>query len=191
MSGLNYFGIQLSSGDASQLLQNALRQVKALIFPVEGVLTGNQITVNDRGEASCSCNVRDALAIAEARRRGLHIAALSERSSDAQRHLLEHIGIEPVYLGCERKIDAYEKFKVDCGLRDEDCAYIADDVIDIPILEKAALSITPIDGIEYLRNRVSYISAYEGGKGCIREMVELILQEQGKWKYSEYSTSEG
>lgn len=188
MSGINYFGIQLSSGDASERLQNALRQVKSLIFPVEGILTGSQITFNDRGEETCSCNIRDALAIAEARQRGLHIAAISVRSSDAQRHLLEHIGIEHAYLDCVSKADAYEAFKAACGLVDEECAYIADDVVDIPILEKAALSITPIDGIEYLRNRVSYISAYEGGKGCVREMVELILQEQGKWEYDEYSS---
>ena len=185
MSGINYFGVQLSSGDASELLQSTLRKVKALIFPVEGVLTGNQITVNDRGEESCSCHARDVLAVAEARQRGLHIVAISERSSDAQRHLLERIGIEHAYLGCDRKIDAYEEFKTICGLGDDACAYIADDVIDIPILEKAALSVTPIDGVEYLRNRVSYISAYEGGKGCVREMVELILQEQRKWEYSE------
>ena len=187
MSGLNYFGIQLSSGDSSEILQNALKQVKALIFPVEGVLTGSQITLTSNGEEACSCNVRDILAIKEARERGLLIAAISERSSSAQRKLLEHIGIEHSYLGYENKIDAYEEFKGVCTLRDEDCAYIADDVIDIPILEKAALSVTPIDGIEYLRNRVSYISGYEGGKGCIREMVELILQEQDKWDYSEYS----
>ena len=187
MSDFNYFGIQLSSGDASERLQNALRQVKALIFPVEGILTGSLITVNDRGEESCSCSVRDALAVSEAKKKGLHIAAFSERSGDAQRRLIERIGIEHAYLGCGRKIDAYEQFKTACGLTDDQCAYIADDVIDVPILEKTALSITPIDGIEYLRNRVSYISAYEGGKGCIREMVELILQEQGKWEYSEYS----
>ena len=187
MSGINYFGIQLSSGDASERLQNALRQVKALIFPVEGILTGSQITFNGRGEEICSCNVRDALAISEAKQRGLHVAAVSERSSDAQRHLLGHLGIEHVYLDYGRKVDAYEEFKAGLGLEDEECAYIADDVVDIPILEKVELSITPIDGIEYLRNRVSYISAYEGGKGCIREMIELILQEQGRWEYSEYS----
>lgn len=188
MSDLNYFGIQLSSGDASQRLQNALRQVKALIFPVEGVLTGGQVTFAGRGEEICSCNVRDAFALREARERGLHIAAISERSSDAQKQLLEHLGIEHIYLGYDPKIKAYEELKTVCGLQDEDCAYIADDVIDIPILEKVALSITPIDGVEYLRNRVSYISAYEGGKGCVREVIELILQEQGKWEYSEYST---
>ncbi|NEX14232.1 MAG: 3-deoxy-D-manno-octulosonate 8-phosphate phosphatase [Prosthecochloris sp.] len=187
MSGLNYFGIQLSTGDSSEILQKALKQVKALIFPVEGVLTGSQITFASSGEEVCSCNVRDVLAVKEAKERGLHIAAISERSSSAHRQLLEHIGIEHIYLGCENKLDAYEEFKADCSLEDEDCAYIADDVIDIPILEKATLSVTPIDGIEYLRNRVSYISGYEGGKGCIREMVELILHEQGKWDYSEYS----
>ena len=186
MSGINYFGIQLSSGDASERLQHALRQVKALIFPVEGIVTGGQITINDRGEESCSCNVRDALAIAEARKNGLHVAALSERASEAQRHLLEHIGIEHIYLGCRHKVEAYESFKRESGLEDEDCAYIADDLIDIPILEKVALSITPIDGVEYLRNRVSYISGYEGGKGCIREIIELILQQHGKWEFSEH-----
>ncbi len=187
MSGINYFGIQLSAGDASERLQNALRQVRALIFPLEGVLTGSQITVNDRGGESCSCNVRDALAVKKARKNGLHIAVISEHSGDAQRNLLEKIGVEHVYLGYDSKMDAYEEFKAACGLTDEDCAYIADDIVDVPLLEKTAFTVTPIDGVEYLRNRVTYISAYEGGKGCIREMVELILQEQGKWEYGRYA----
>ncbi len=187
MPEFNYFGVQLSSGDAAKIMQDALGKIKALIFPVEGVLTGSRITYTSSGDEICSCNVRDALALREAKKRGLHLAAISERQSEAEKHLLERLGIDRFYAGCRRKLDAYEEFTTEYALRDEDCACIADDVIDIPILEKVALSITPIDGIEYLRNRVSYISGYEGGNGCIREIVEMILFEQGKWDYSEYS----
>ncbi len=186
MSGINYFGIQLSSGDHSERLTTAISRVKALMFPVDGVLAGGHRTFTGSGEEICSCYGRDALAIREAQEQGLQIAAFSVRESPAVRHLLEEIGIQQAFLGCSSTIDAYEAFKDSSGLQDDECAYIADDFTDIPVLEKVALSVTPIDGIEYLRNRVSYISAYEGGKGCIREMIELILQQQGKWIYTDH-----
>jgi len=186
VSGINYFGIQLSAGDHSERLTTAISRVKALMFSVDGVLTGGQITFDGSGEEICSCYGRDALAIRAAQESGLQIAAFSARQSNALRSLLEEIGIRNAFLGCSNTMEAYEAFTSSCGLEDDECAYIADDVGDIPILEKVALSVTPIDGIEYLRNRVSYISGFEGGKGCVREMIELILQQQGKWTFSDH-----
>lgn len=186
MSGINYFGIQLSAGDHSQRLQDALGRIKGLVFPLEGVMSGGHLTFTSGGDEICSCFFRDVLAIREAEERGISVAVVSERQSKAAATMLGQAGVRHIYLGCESKLQAYEQFKKECGLCDDDCAYIADDIVDIPILEKVTLSITPIDGVEYLRNRVSYISAYEGGKGCIREIIELILQQQGKWQYSDH-----
>ncbi|MEC9486007.1 MAG: 3-deoxy-D-manno-octulosonate 8-phosphate phosphatase [Prosthecochloris sp.] len=186
MSGINYFGIQLSSGDHSQRLQDALVRVRGLLFPVEGVMAGGHMTFTASGEDICSCFVRDALAIREAEENGVKVAVVSDRRSPAVEEMLRQAGVRHAYLGYGSALEAYEQFKNDCGLEDGDCAYIADDIVDIPVLEKVLLSITPIDGVEYLRNRVSYISAYEGGKGCIREVIELILQQQGKWQYSDH-----
>jgi len=183
VSEFNYFGIQLSDGDATRRLQDSLKQVKAVMMPVEGVLCGGYMTVNGSGEETCSCFHRDAFAIEEAQRNGLHVGVVSQRESDACRRLMERIGVRHVYTGAASRLDAYEAFRNACGLEDADCLYIGDDVVDVPVLERTGFSSTPIDGIEYLRNRVTYVSAYEGGKGCVREMIELVLQEQGKWNF--------
>ncbi len=183
MPDFNYFGIQLSDVDANRRLQHTLKQVKAIMMPVEGVLSGGHMTVDGSGGESCSCFHRDALAIREARRNGLEVVVVSGRETAACRFLMERLGVRQAYLGFENRLEAYEEFKRSCGLEDGDCLYIGDDVPDIPVLEKAAFSSTPIDGIEYIRDRVSYVSAYEGGRGCVREIIELVLQEQGKWEY--------
>ena len=184
MPDFNYFGIQLSDGDVTRRMQHTLKQLKAIMMPVEGVLSGGYMMVDGSGGENCSCFHRDAFAIREARRKGLEVAVVSGRETAACRFLMERLGVHHAYLGFENRLEAYEEFKLACGLEDGDCVYIGDDVSDIPALEKAAFSSTPIDGIEYLRDRVTYVSAYEGGRGCAREIIEMVLQEQGKWEYS-------
>ncbi len=58
------------------------------------------------------------------------------------------------------------------------------------MLSKVGLPATAIDGADYLRNRVGYIAGYEGGKGCVREVVEMILTHQNKWPYIERPDTE-
>jgi len=186
VSGINYFGIQLSTGDHSERLRDALMKVKALVFPVEGVLCGPRLAWDSEGRTGASCSVRDAFAVREAVRQGLQVAAFSQERYEAQDRMLDELGISSRYSGISSPLEAYERFLAESGLADEDCACIAEDILYIPVLERTGLSVTPIDGIEYLRNRVTYISAYEGGKGCVREMVELILQQQGRWEYTDH-----
>jgi 3-deoxy-D-manno-octulosonate 8-phosphate phosphatase (KDO 8-P phosphatase) len=91
--------------------------------------------------------------------------------------------VTDIVMGTDDKLSAYEQLKLRFGLQDDECAYIGDDINDIPVLERAGVSVTPISGIEYLRNRVQYTSGFEGGKGCVREIVEMVLALQEKWEY--------
>ncbi len=185
MSGFQYFGMEPSLADPSSRIQQALLAVRAVIFPVDGVLNGPRITFDSHGGEIVSISNRDASAIRAAIDQGLHVAALSSRDAGGFRPVLEALGVRNIYLGASSLLDAYEAFCRERGLDDEACAYIGDDIVDVPVLERAGFPVTPIDGADYLRNRVGYISAYEGGKGCIREVVEMVLQQQGKLAFGD------
>ena len=174
-----------SIADPTSRIEQALKMVRALVFPVDGVLNGGRITRDSSGKELCSMSVRDAVALREALKNGLYVAVLSDRESEGYRPMLEEIGVTDLYFGKPDLLAAYEEFRQFRSLGDEECAYIGDDVHDIAVLQKAGFPATPIDGADYLRNRVGYISGFEGGKGCIREIVEMLLTRQGKWPYAE------
>ena len=115
---------------------------------------------------------------------------LSEREAEGYRPLLEALGVQDLYLNGENLLYSYEAFLQRHNLAHEECAYIGDDIGDIGVLSKVGLPATAIDGADYLRNRVGYISGYEGGKGCVRELIEMILIKQGKWPYIERGAEE-
>jgi len=177
--------MQPSQADPSTRIEQALNAVRAVIFPVDGVLNGGRITFDCNGGEICSISVRDAVAIREALKQGVLVAVMSERDAQGYRPLLEALGVQDLYLSGENLLYSYEAFLQRHNLADEECAYIGDDIGDIAVLAKAGFPVTPIDGADYLRNRVGYIAGYEGGKGCIREVVEMILTRQEKWPYIE------
>jgi 3-deoxy-D-manno-octulosonate 8-phosphate phosphatase (KDO 8-P phosphatase) len=176
-----------SLADPSSKIQQALQAIRAVVFPVDGVLNGPRITRDSKGGEIVSISNRDASALKEALRQGLQVAVLSDRDAEVFRPLLESLGITALYFGASSLLAAYESFLQDSGLDDDACTYIGDDIADVAVLQKAGFPVTPIDGADYLRSRVGYISAFEGGKGCIREVVEMVLLQQGKWPFSENS----
>ncbi len=190
MEGFQYFGMQPSQADPSSRIDEALQSVRALVFPVDGVLNGSRITFDCNGGEICSISVRDAVAIKEALKQGVLVAVLSERDAEGYRPLLEALGVRDLYLNGENLLYSYEAFLQRHDLVDDECAYIGDDIGDVEVLSKVGLPASAIDAADYLRNRVGYISGYEGGKGCIRELVEMILLRQGKWPYFEKAEEE-
>ena len=185
MSGFQFFGNDPSQADPSSRIDQALKGIQALLFPVDGILNGSKITFDHSGNELCTISVRDAIAIKEAVKLGLRIGVLSSRNAEGYRPMLEALGVQDLYLNGEHVFYSYDAFRHRHSLSNEECAYIGDDIGDIDVLAKVGLPATSIDGADYLRNRVAYISGFEGGKGCIRELVEEILTRQGKWPYIE------
>lgn len=183
MSNIELFGIPLTSGDTTSKLRELLSKVKAIIFTLDGVLTDGQLYFSESGQEIQSFHARDGLAIKEALKNNIQIGAISERSSQSAQKYLESLGVEHIKFGVQDKLKAYDEIVSAMDVSDEQCLYIGDEITDIPVLKKAGVSSTPINGIEFLRNRVYYVSGYDGGKGCIRELVEMVLTLQGHWPY--------
>ncbi len=180
---MEFFGIPTSRVDTQKPYRDAIKEIRLVILNVDGVLTDGYIQYTESGDEIKTFYARDGFAIREAMRQGLKVTVISERQSRATMRRLIELGVTDIYLGIRNKLETYEELKVLYNVEDKHCLYIGDDISDTPILEKVGFSCVPINAIEYLRNRVAYVSPYEGGRGCVRDVIETILLEQGKWSY--------
>ncbi len=164
-------------------LRHKARKIKLLLLDVDGVLTDGGIYIDDRGVESKRFDVRDGQGITLLRRAGVEVGFVSGRSSGAVRQRARELGVKLVYQGVGEKAQTFERIKSRTGLKNENIAYIGDDIMDIPILRKAGLAITVPNGWPGVRPVVDYVTAANGGRGAVREISELILSTQGRLKF--------
>ena len=157
------------------------REVKLLILDVDGVMTDGSIVYNDRGEESKSFNVRDGHGMKLLQRGGVDCALITARTSDVVLHRARNLGIELVYQGAFDKLKAYEDILKKTGLATNQTAYVGDDVIDLPILKRVGFSVAVSDAVTEVKERVDYVTEAQGGRGAVREVVEIILKARGTW----------
>jgi 3-deoxy-D-manno-octulosonate 8-phosphate phosphatase (KDO 8-P phosphatase) len=157
------------------------RAIRLLLFDVDGVLTDGKILIHPDGSESKQFAIRDGIAIVAAHRQGLLTGLLSGRASASTQMRASQLGIAIVYENVETKLDTYERILNNHGLRDEDVAYMGDDLLDLPVLRRAGLSAAPADAVAEVRDQVHWVAGARGGEGAVRELIELILRTQGKW----------
>jgi len=157
-------------------------RIKLLLFDVDGVLTDGKILLHADGAESKQFDIKDGTAIVWAQRAGLTVGFLSARTSAATALRAAQLGVALVRQGVASKLEAYEEILREQALRDEEAAYMGDDVLDLPVLGRVGLSAAPADAVDDVRTRVHWVSARPGGHGAARELIELILREQGRWE---------
>ena len=157
-------------------------RIRLLLFDVDGVLTDGKILMHADGTESKQFDIKDGTAIVWAQRAGLTVGLLSARTSAATAQRAAQLGVALVRQGVASKLDAYEEILRQQGLSDEDVAYMGDDVLDLPVLGRVGLSAAPADAVADVRTRVHWVSAMMGGDGAARELIEMILRDQGRWE---------
>ena len=163
-------------------IQRKAAHIKLLLFDVDGVLTDGKILLHSDGTESKRFDIKDGTAIVWAQQRaGLSVGLLSARSSAATAQRAAQLGISLIHQGVPSKLDAYVEILRQQSIADADVAYMGDDVLDLPVLLRAGLSAAPADAAEEVRTRVDWVSAFNGGDGAARDLIELVLRAQGKW----------
>jgi 3-deoxy-D-manno-octulosonate 8-phosphate phosphatase (KDO 8-P phosphatase) len=162
-------------------LQARATRVRLLLFDVDGVLTDGRVAIHAGGGESKLFFIRDGLALVWARRVGLDVGLLSGRPSDTTSRRAAELGIRIVVQGGTDKRVGYADILAMHGYADEDVAYMADDLLDLPVLTRVGLSSAPADAVDDVRRRVHWVSQHPGGRGAVRELVELVLRAQGRW----------
>ena len=116
-----------------------------------------------------------------AERQGLEIGLLSGRYSEATTRRAAELKLKIVSQAGPDKRQAYADIVHAGGYADDEVAYMGDDILDLPILLRAGLSTAPADAAPEVRDSVHWVSRFGGGRGAVRELLEVILQAQGKW----------
>jgi len=164
-----------------KITPDRLAPIKLVIFDVDGVLTDGRIIIDDQGVESKFFNVRDGHGIKLLQRAGLQAAFLTGRQSRVVDRRAEELGVRLVYQGAKNKIEIYEQILAEQKTADSEVAYAGDDLVDLPVMRRVGLALTPADAIDEVKAAAHYVCRLAGGHGAAREMVELILKGRGLW----------
>ncbi|HIE08627.1 MAG TPA: phenylphosphate carboxylase subunit delta [Armatimonadetes bacterium] len=159
-------------------MERRLSRVRAIIFDVDGVLTDGTIYVLPDGSQALAFYVRDGLGIRKALEAGLVVALASGRDVEAVRHRARDLGIpeSDLILGREDKLKAVEEWLKSRGIGWEEVIFVGDDELDLEAMRKAAVGVAVADASPELKREADYITEAPGGRGAVREVVELVLR---------------
>lgn len=158
-----------------------LTKIRAIFLDVDGVLSCETIPQHPDGDPMRTVNIKDGYALQHAVKSGLILAAITGGKTEAVRVRYEGLGLKDVYLGASVKIKIYSELKEKYSLADEEIAYVGDDIPDYEVLQACGLPCCPSDAAPEIKEICTYISHREGGKGCVRDIVEQILKAQDQW----------
>lgn len=155
--------------------------VELLLVDVDGVLTDGVIAVDDHGVETKHFHVRDGSAFDLWRKAGKRAAILSGRWAPAVNRRAAELGIAPVIQGASQKGGPFRQLIAELGLAAAQVCYVGDDLADLPVLQAVGLAACPADAAPEVRQAAHLVTQVNGGRGAIREVVEVILKHQGAW----------
>lgn len=149
---------------------------------IDGVLTDGRMGLTEHGDELKSFHSRDGIAVGLARRAGLMLALMTGESSTIGKVRGTRLGIDRVLLGARRKGDSLETLIQEGGFAPDAVAYVGDDLLDLPALQRCGLAVTVADAAPEVRAMAHLVTRARGGRGAVREIVEFILRAQGVWE---------
>jgi len=157
------------------------KNIKALIFDVDGVLTDGTVMVTERGEQWRSMSIKDGYALKQAVEKGLKVAIITGGTSEGVAKRLKGLGIVEIFLGIHNKIAAYEKVLTKFSVDAEEVLYMGDDIPDLEVMRQVGVAACPSDAAPEILEQSHYISSHGGGQGCVREVLEKVMKLQQLW----------
>lgn len=157
------------------------KNIKLLLFDVDGVLTDGHLFLGDDGQEYKAFNSRDGHGIKMLIRSGVQVGIITGRTSNVVKHRVKDLGIEHVYQGCLDKLPVYEDLLKRLNFSTEQTAYVGDDVVDLPIMLRSGLALTVHDAHYLVKEHSHWVTPSGGGRGAAREICEMIMHAQGSF----------
>jgi 3-deoxy-D-manno-octulosonate 8-phosphate phosphatase (KDO 8-P phosphatase) len=162
------------------------RGLKLVGCDVDGVLTDNGVYIGQVGDHSVEFkrfHIQDGLGIRMLRSAGLAVIWLSGRESAATALRARELGVDELIQDpTARKLPAFEALLERRGLAWADCAFVGDDLADLPVLRRVALPIAVANAVAEVKAAARVVTTASGGAGAVREVAELILRARGEWQ---------
>ncbi len=157
-------------------------RIRLFLTDVDGVLTDGGILFDGNGLESKRFHVRDGHGIKMLQRAGVAVGIISGRFSDTVDVRARELGVSILRQGAHDKTAALRKILSETGFSPEECSYVGDDIVDLPILRSVGFSAAPADAEAYVLDAVDYVASRPGGMGAVREIIEFILRSSGAWE---------
>ena len=164
------------------------KNITTVVLDVDGVLTNGDIILMPGMQPVRKMNAKDGYGMQLAVRNGIRMAIITGGRSPEVKERLQGLGITDIYLGASSKMESYEDLKMCYDLTDDEILYMGDDLPDYDIMKIVALAAAPQDAAPEIKSVADYVSPIDGGKGCVRDVLEQLLKIQGKWARSEDRT---
>lgn len=158
------------------------KKIKLAIFDVDGVMTDGSLYLADDGQEFKAFNTLDGHGMKMLNRSGVELAIITGRTSQLVALRAINLGVTHLYQGSEDKLTAFLDVLEKSGLDPAECAYMGDDVVDLPVMRRCGLAVCVPAAPALVKQHSHYITQLPGGGGAVRELCELIMQAQGTFE---------
>ena len=157
-----------------------MNKISTFMFDVDGVLTNGDVLLM-QDQIIRSLNSRDAYAIQYAVKMGYKIMIVTGGNSLDVKDRLLGLGVHEVHLSSFNKLSVYNSIKIAHQLNDDEILYMGDDIPDYQVMSEVGLAACPQDAAVEIKSISHYQSPFNGGKHCVRDVIEQTLRVQNKW----------
>mgnify|MGYP001168925112 FL=1 len=158
-----------------------LSDITTFIFDVDGVLTDGNVILDSSGEMIRTMHTKDGYALQHAVKKGYNIIIITGGNSEMVKKRLEGLGVKAVFLSVHQKLPLMQDYLKKNNIAEKEVLYMGDDIPDLPCLKVVGVSTCPKDAAVEIREASDYISHINGGKGCVRDVLEQTMRVQNKW----------
>jgi 3-deoxy-D-manno-octulosonate 8-phosphate phosphatase (KDO 8-P phosphatase) len=155
--------------------------ITAFVLDMDGVLTDGTLLVNETGEELRTMNIKDGYAIRSAVDAGYKVFILSGATSLGAAARLKRLGCKRILMGMKNKEAGIQQLIAQEGLDVATTVYMGDDLLDLPAMRMVALPAAPADAVPEVYMAAKFVSAYGGGRGAVRDIIEQVMRSAGKW----------
>lgn len=163
-------------------LSHKAKPITLLILDVDGVLTDNRLYYSDNGIETKTFHTRDGHGMVMLQKSQVDIGIITGRDSPLVAQRMQDLKVKYVYQGVPDKLPTFLKLVDELEIDMNQIAYVGDDILDLPIQMRVGFSVAPANADKEVLKRVDFISSFEGGQGCVREVCEIIMRAQGSWQ---------
>ena len=157
------------------------KHITTFIFDVDGVLTDGTILVLNDGQMARSMNIKDGYALQLAVKKGYRVVVISGGTDLAVKERLNKLGVTDVFMKADNKTAILKEYMATHGLERDELLFMGDDIPDLASMRLVGLPCCPADAVPEIKQVSKYISPFEGGKGCGRDVIEKVLKLNGHW----------
>ena len=157
------------------------KAIKTFVFDMDGVLTDGSLLILNDNEWFRTMDIKDGYAMHVAANHEYKMAVISGSTSESAKKRLHHLGVKDVFMGVDNKKELLQKYIAENNLTPLEVLYMGDDIPDYGCMNIVGMPCCPADAVSDLKQIVKYISPFNGGHGCVRDVIEKVLKLHGKW----------